>query len=148
MFLSVLLFISTAAFAEDGGRFTFLGESQCAPFEGVLFDPPAVATILVEKTQAQYQCDLEIEYHLDMLSTEFDFERENYNIRYDSLKEEYELIIEQKDIEITQLRESLLKQSPRNNLWWAIGGVVAGSAITYGAYMAFNPDADGVFNVN
>ena len=69
---------------------------------------------------------------------EFQLERENFNIRYDALREEYELIIQQKDLEITQLRESLLKQSPRNNWWWAAGGAVVGAAATYGAYRAFN----------
>ena len=67
-------------------------------------------------------------------------ERDKLNIRYDALKEEHKLLIEKKDYEITQLRESLIKQSPRNNWLWAAGGVVVGMATTYGAYRMFNDD--------
>ena len=68
------------------------------------------------------ECDLRTTHELDKKEAEFQLERENFNIRYDALREEYELIIQQKDLEITPLRESLLKKSPRNNWWWAAGG--------------------------
>ena len=138
MLISMLLFISTMAHAEDVGRFAIVGYNEPAPFEGVLFDPIATADILTARTFTLEECDLRTTYELDKKEAEFQLERENFNIRYDALEEEYNLIIQQKDLEITQLRESLLKQSPRNNWWWAAGGVVVGGAVTYGAYRAFN----------
>ena len=138
--LSLCLLFSSTAHAEEIGKFTLLGLNENAPYEGVLFDPTGAATIIVDKNYAQQQCDLEIEYHIDMISTEFQFERENFNIRYDSLKQEYGLTIEQKNIEIVQLRASLKNHSPRNNWWWAAGGAVGGVVLSYGAYRAFNVD--------
>ena len=138
MLISVLLFMSTIAHAEDVGRFTIMSHNESAPFEGVLFDPIATADILTARSFTLEECDLRTNHELDKKEAEFLLERENFNIRYDALEEEYDLIIEQKDLEITQLRESLLKQSPRNNWWWAAGGAIAGVAITYGAYRAFD----------
>ena len=46
--LMALSLWSNTAIAESPGKFTFLGLNQCAPFEGVLFDPPATAFILSE----------------------------------------------------------------------------------------------------
>ena len=140
MLLSVLLFMSTVAYAEDAGRFTIMGQNEIAPFEGVLFDPIATADILTARSFTLEECDLTVNHELEKKEAEFQLERENFNIRYDALQEEYGLIIEQKDLEITQLRESLLKQSPRNNWWWAAGGVVTGVVITYGAYKTFDGD--------
>ncbi len=140
IFLSFLLAFSSNAYAEDMGKFTLLGLNEGAPFEGVLFDPAATATIIVDNAYSQQDCDLEIEYHIDVLSTEFQLERENFNIRYGSLKQEYELVINQKNIEIVQLRESLKSHSPRNNWWWAAGGVASGIAVTYAAYRVFDDD--------
>jgi hypothetical protein len=140
MFLSMLLVFTLSAQAEDAGKFMVLRQNACAPFEGVLFDPVATADIINTKVFAEQECDLRLQKTIDTRELEFQLERDNLNIRYDSLKEEYRLIIDKKDLEITQLRESLLKQSPRNNWWWAAGGAVAGVVITYGAYKAFNDD--------
>ena len=123
-----LFLISSTAYADDG-KFTLLAEQQPAPFEGVLFDPIATASIITEKSNWQLQCDIEIEYNLDIANTEFDLERKNFNIRYEALDQEYKLIVEQKDVEITKLQETIKKQSPPNKwAWFGVGsasGVIA-----------------------
>jgi hypothetical protein len=117
-----LLLISSTAVADDG-KFTFMAEHQPAPFEGVLFDPEATASILTEKANWQLQCDIEIEYNLDIANTEFELERKNCEIRYEALDQEYKLIVEQKDIEIVKLQETIKKQSPPNKwVWFSVGG--------------------------
>ena len=136
MFLKALLF-STLAYAEPA-QFTILGENEPAPFEGVLFNKRALAELLVMPDQFSMNCDLEIEYHLDVQATEFHLERQNFQIRLDALRSEYDLRIEQKDIEIAALQEATLKQSPNNRLWWFAGGIAAGVVTTYGAYRVFN----------
>jgi len=138
MSLSVLLLLSTMAYAEDVGKFTILSQNEIAPFEGVLFDPIATADIIVARSFTSEDCEIKINHQLDKKEAEFILEIETLNIRYKSLKDEYKLIIEQKDLEIEQLRESLLEQSPSNNWWWVTGGVIAGTALTYGAYKVFN----------
>ena len=117
-----LFLISSTAYADDG-KFTLLTEQQPAPFEGVLFDPIATANIITEKSNWKLQCDLEIEYNLDVANTEFELERKNFNIRYEALDQEYKLIVEQKDIEIVKLQETIKKQSPPNKwVWFSVGG--------------------------
>ena len=136
MFLKALLF-STLAYAEPA-QFTILGENEPAPFEGVLFNKRGIAELLVMPEEYRMGCDLEIEYHLDVQATEFHLERQNFQIRLDALTKEYDLRIEQKDIEILALQQAMLKQSPDNKLWWLAGGIAAGIVSTYAAYRIFN----------
>ena len=84
------------------------------------------------------ECDLEVEYQIDVQATEFQLERQNFQIRLDTLSKEYDLLIEQKDIEIAALQEAMLAQAPTRKWWWFAGGVAAGVTTTYGMYRAFN----------
>ena len=136
MFLKALLF-STLAHA-DPAQFTILGENEPAPFEGVLFNKRGIAELLVLPDEYRMECDLEIEYRIDIQATEFHLERQNFQIRLDALTREYDLRIEQKDIEIAALQEAMLNQSPSNKLWWFAGGVAVGITTTYAAYRMFN----------
>jgi hypothetical protein len=136
--LALFLFSSTA-YANDG-KFTLLAEQQPAPFAGVLFDPIAAANIMTEKDGWKSLCDIEVEYQLDIVGTEFDLERKNFNIRYEALDQEYKLIVEQKDAEIVKLQETIKKQSPPNKWAWYAGGIASGVVVTYGAYKAFRDE--------
>ena len=136
MFLKALLF-STLAYAEPA-QFTIVGQDEPAPFEGVLFNKRGIAELLVLPMEYRMECDLEVEYQIDVQATEFQLERQNFQIRLDALTREYDLRIEQKDIEISALQEAMLSQSPNNKLWWFAGGVAAGALTTYGAYRVFN----------
>jgi hypothetical protein len=138
MILSVLFLFGSVANAEDIGKFTILSQNEAAPFEGVLFDPVATADIIVAKTFTSQDCDIKLSYEIDKREIEFELERDNFNIRYESLRDEYKLTIGEKDLEISQLRESLLQQSPIKGWWWATAGAVVGVATTYGAYRVFN----------
>ena len=138
MFLSLLLMFGATADAADVGKFTFLGEQQCAPFEGVLFDPPALAEILARNATANLACQARIEYELSVEAASYELELRNWEIQYSAMHEETSLLIFQKDQEIEKLQKSLLRQSPRNNWLWAAGGVVVGIGSTYAAYRLFN----------
>ena len=117
-----LLLISSTAYADEG-KFTLIAEQEPAPFAGVLFDPMATANIMTEKDSWKLQCDLEVEYNLDIANSEFELERKNFEIRYEALDHEYKLIVDQKDIEITKLQETIKKQSPPNKwVWFGVGG--------------------------
>jgi len=120
------------------GQFTFLGKQQCAPFEGVLFDPPALAEILARQSTANAACQARIDYEVSVESAAHEQIVRDWEIRYNALNDESTLLTQQKDIEIEQLRKSLLRQSPRNNWVWAVGGVAVGVVSTYTAYRMFN----------
>ena len=127
--LNNLILLSSMALAE-GPKFSILAEQEPAPFEGVLFDPQATAVIMSEKEMWQRTCDLEIEFQLDQQGTKFNLDIQNAQIRYDSLKEETDLLIEKKDLEIYALKETLRKQSPSNNWLWFAGGTATGVVAT------------------
>ena len=136
MFLKVLLF-SLTAYA-DPTQFAILGEDEPAPFEGVLFNKRGIAELLVLPEQYRLDCDLEVEYQIDRQATEFHLERQNFQIRLDSLLKEYGLRITEKDREIAALQEALLAQAPTRKWLWFAGGVTAGVVVTYAAYRVFN----------
>jgi hypothetical protein len=135
--LSLILLFSPVAQAEEP-QFTILGEKQCAPFEGVLFNKQAMASVLAGYDRFLPACDARVEYELGKQKEEHRLELETLKIEHSALTQEYDLFITQKDKEIQALVKSLKKTSPRNKTWWFIGGAVVGSAATYGAYRAFN----------
>jgi len=140
MFLSLLVMFGAPVHAEEIGQFTFLGEQQCAPFEGVLFDPPALAEILTRQATANAACNARIEYEISVEAAAYDLVIRDWEIKYSALNEESTLLIQQKDTEIVQLRKSLLSQSPRNNWLWAAAGVGVGILSTYAASRLFNEE--------
>ena len=97
-----------------------------------------MAKMLADYDLAVYSCDIKTDYQLKIQKEEYEFKLENLRIEHKSLTDEYDLFIMQKDKEIDILVDSLKKTSPRYRLLWLAGGVVVGSAATYGAYKVFN----------
>ncbi len=136
--LMVLSLWSSTAIAQEPGKFTFLGQDQCAPFEGVLFDPAATATILAEQAAVQSQCEIKMKYALDTQATEHALELQNLRIRHDSLTSECDARASSLEKENKALTEALQKQTKRNPAIWAAAGLASGIALSYGAYRVFN----------
>jgi hypothetical protein len=138
IFLVLSTFLSSTVYAKDVGKFTFLGQKQCAPFEGGLFDPTAMAIMIVKVEELQLECDLNLEYELDKFANSYKLQIDTLQIEYGVLGEKYELLQKSTDSQIEKLQKTLKNQSPKNNWAWFIGGVAAGIATTYGAYRTFN----------
>jgi hypothetical protein len=136
MLLKALLFSLTAS--ADPAQFTIVGEDEPAPFEGVLFNKRGIAELLILPEQYRLDCDLEVEYQIDRQATEFHLERQNFQIRLDSMLKEYGLRVDEKDREIVALQDALLAQAPTRKWWWFAGGAAAGVVTTYAAYRVFN----------
>tara|TARA_R110000782_G_scaffold123992_1_gene215482 strand:+ start:50 stop:478 length:429 start_codon:yes stop_codon:yes gene_type:complete len=132
--LMVLSLWSNSAFSEEPGRFTFLGLNECAPFEGVLFDPDATATILSNRAFVSSSCEVKIKYALDTQSAEYALELQNLQIRHDALTNEYDMRIQSMERETTALAEALRKQSKKNPVLWVVAGIAGGIAMSYTAY--------------
>jgi hypothetical protein len=138
MLLKLLLLLSMSAHATEPAKFTILEYKAPAPFEGVLFDSNAMAEILSSYDVAIYACDIKTEYQLKIQKEEYNFKLENLKIEHKALTDEYDLFIIQKDKEIDFLSSALKKTSPRYKWLYFAGGIVAGTAASYGAYKAFN----------
>jgi len=135
--LSILLMTSSPAHAEEA-QFTILGQNQCAPFEGVLFNKQAIGEVLSGYDRFQHACDNVVQYELSKQAEIHRYELKSLEIEHKALTNEYDLFIMQKDKEIQALVKSLKKTSPRNKWLWFAGGLIVGTAGTYGAYKAFN----------
>ena len=138
MFLSTLLLLTTVATAQDlptelpplEGKFSILAHQECAPFEGVLFNIDATASLLTLPGYYNQQCKINTAFLLDEQKAKYDLEIENLNIRLDVLGQEYNTTIAQKDLEITTLQDTLKKNSQKNPWLWAIVGGVIGAGAT------------------
>jgi len=138
MFLKLLFMLTMSAHATEPSKFTILEYKAPAPFAGVLFDENAMADVLSQYDIALYSCEIQTDYQLKILREEYEFKLENLKIEHKALTDEYDLFIMQKDKEIRALANSLKKTSPRYKWMWFAGGVVAGTALSYGAYKTFN----------
>ena len=138
MFLKFLLMASLSANATEPAKFTFLEYKQPAPFEGVLFDEYAISTVLSNYDIAAYACQIRIDYETHKLQEKHRFEIENLKIEHKALTDEYDLFIMQKDKEIDLLANALKKTSPRYKWLYFAGGIVLGTAGSYGVYKAIN----------
>ena len=138
MFLKLLLALSLSANATEPAKFTILEYKQPAPFEGVLFDDTGISTVLSDYDIAAYACQIKTDYELKKLQEKHNFELQSLKIEHKALTDEYDLFIIQKDKEISILANSLKKTSPRYKWLYFAGGIVAGTAASYGAYKLFN----------
>ena len=133
MFLSLLLFLLAPAWAQETvgsvGSFSILGQGAPAPYEGVLFDVNATASLLTLSDYYKQQCQIQMDFTISSLQAEHDLEIKNLNIRLDSLQHEYTQTILQKDNEIVALQDIVKKNSRKNPwLWAVIGGAVGAGA--------------------
>ena len=117
-------------------QFTFLDWQQPAPFRGTLFNPRATAELLAMPESLRLEFDLELEYQLDVQSTEFMLRLDTVNSSYVALSEEYKLTKTQKDIEIAELQRAINTNAPSNRTWWIAGGATGGAVITLGIVYA------------
>ena len=136
--LLILSMLSSAAYANDTGTFTFLGLNQCAPFEGVLYDPLANASMLMKTQYAKDECDIRLKYQLGIQATEYDLQLENLTIRHESLISEYDMRVQSLERETDALATALKKQSRKRPALWVAIGIASGIAMTYGAYRVFD----------
>ena len=136
MFLKLLFMLTTTAAATEPPKFTILEYKQPAPFAGVLFDEYATSKIMSDYEIFKYSCDIRTEYQLKIQKEEYEFKLENLRIEHKALTDEYDLFIMQKDKEIDLLANALKKTSPRYKWLYFAGGILIGTASSYGVYRA------------
>lgn len=136
MFLKFLLMLTMTANATEPAKFTVLEYKAPAPFAGVLFDEHAMGKIMADYDILKYSCDIRTEYQLKIQKEEYEFKLENLKIEHKALTDEYDLFIMQKDKEINTLTNALKKTSPRHKWLYFAGGILIGTASSYGVYRA------------
>tara|TARA_E500000331_G_scaffold248480_1_gene238933 strand:+ start:290 stop:688 length:399 start_codon:yes stop_codon:yes gene_type:complete len=130
--------LTMTSHATEPAKFTVLEYKAPAPFAGVLFDEYAMAQIMADYDILKYSCDIRTDYQLKIQKEEYEFKLEDLRIEHKALTDEYDLFIMQKDKEINALANSLKKTSPRHKWLYFAGGILVGTAASYGAYRVFN----------
>lgn len=138
MFLKFLLLLTMNAGATEPAKFTVLEYKAPAPFAGVLFDENAISKMMADYDIYKYSCDIKMDYQLKIQKEEYEFKLENMRIEHKALTDEYDLFIMQKDKEIDLLANALKKTSPRYKWLYFAGGILVGTAASYGAYKALH----------
>ena len=133
-----MLLLTMNAGATEPAKFTVLEYKAPAPFAGVLFDENAISKMMADYDLYKYSCDIQKDYELKIQREEYNFKLENLKIEHKALTDEYDLFIIQKDKEIDLLANALKKTSPRYKWLYFAGGILVGTAASYGAYKAFN----------
>ena len=136
MFLNLLLMLTLTASATEPAKFTVLEYKAPAPFAGVLFDEHAMSKIMSDYDILKYSCDIRTDYELKTQKEQYEYKLENLKIEHKALTKEYDLFIMQKNTEIDILTQSLKKTSPRYKWLYFAGGILIGTASSYGVYKA------------
>ena len=111
------------------GKFTIIQKGMKVPFDGVLFDPLATATILTDKDQKEQECKIEKEYSLGKQKADLELDIKNLKSSLEYNKKTNEEIVAAKDKELDRVRD--IAAGKTDYAWlYASGGVLVGTAIT------------------
>ena len=142
--LTIIIFffstsLSHSAIAQDSEvepMYTHLEVGDDVPFDGTLFNGPALSQILVDSQYSFDECDLRIEFEKSILAADYQLKLDILQAGYDSLSERHDLLMSIKDNEIETYRTMALEMPNKNNHWWLAGGVAVGVSITIAAAWA------------
>ena len=122
--------------AEEEPQFTQLEAGEPAPFAGTLFNPTATAQLIADREFRLTDCDLRVNYEINLLTAKRDLEYNLLQVRYDSLEERSTALSNLRDQEITDLQEMIRKHPNRNSHWFFAGGFIVGAATSIAIFFA------------
>ena len=132
----MILLLMSLAFAEDP-TFKNIKKGETAPFDGRLFNDAAVSQIITEHSLKDLDCDLEIEYRVDVAKTkkqyQYDLLKAQCNAETSKLKE----INQIKEDELEILRKDY---KPFRPYLWMTGGFVMGTAASIAIFKTVDND--------
>jgi len=121
---------------EEEPQFTQLELGDPAPFAGTLFNPTATAQLIADREFRLTDCDLRVNYQINLLTAKRDLEYNLLQVRYDSLEERSTALSTLRDQEITDLREVVRKHPNRHSHWFFAGGFIVGAATSIAIFFA------------
>ena len=105
-----------------------------APFDGVLFTMEAAAKIAVDKKFEGAECDLRIEYELNLQEQRFTLQLDLKDVEIHSWKDKYESMMILKTAENDHLMELVLKQKPAKDPFLVALGFGIGTLTSLGIF--------------
>lgn len=111
-----------------------LKAGEPAPFDGVLLSLDAAAKIAVEKKFEDAECDLRIDYELNLQQERFQLQLDFKDVEIHSWKDKYESMMILKVAENERLQELVLKQKPGSEPFMVALGFGIGTLTSLGIF--------------
>ena len=121
----------------DLGNFVFLKGGELAPFDGLLFDPEAIAKIISDTELKTFKMELEMEKSIKVLSADYQKQVDTLTAVAEIENDKYEKLLDIKDEEIGSLRR-LVEDAETEDYTelYFVGGVLVGALLSVGIYFA------------
>jgi len=105
-----------------------------APFDGVFLSTAAAAKVLTEKKFDGAECELRVEYELQVQEERFQLQLDFKEVEITSWKDKYESMMIIKSDEITRLQEFAMKPKPAQGPWLVALGFAIGTVTSVGIF--------------
>ena len=133
----ILLITLLPALCFANGKVAAIKKGQTAPFDGILLDKKAEATMAAKRESAVKICEIDKNYTIKKLKAECDFDKRFLTIEKESVKKKHDGLMALKNAEVKRLEEALKKsQKPDYSKLWFVGGFVAGVGLSIGIFYA------------
>lgn len=130
----IMLFIfPLSLYSQESNNGTVVGISkgERAPFDGVLLDKKAAATILSEDNYTREKCEIDCQKKLDIQKVESDSVISNLQLSLDYEREMHIKTVEYYDNQIKYLQDYKVEPPPDDDdLMWTLIGASSGVIIT------------------
>jgi len=107
---------------------------EVAPFDGVLLSPGAAAKIAVDKKFEDAECDLRVDYELQLQSERFTLQLALKDVEILSWQDKYESMMILKVAENERLQELVLQQKPGKDPFLVALGFGIGTLTSLGIF--------------
>ena len=133
-FLLIML-VPSLCFAN--GKVAAIKKGQRAPFDGILLDRQAEATMTAKRESAVKICDMDKNFSIKKLSAECGFEKRLLIIERDTNKKKFSELMALKSAEVKRLNKALAEtKKPDYTKLWFVGGFVVGVGLSIGIFYA------------
>ena len=111
---------------------------QPAPFAGVLFSPDAAAKLITDKKFEGLECDLRVNYELELQQAKFQLQLDTKDVTIESWKTRHESMMALKEAENQRLHDLVMKTSKQRAAapWIFVGGLAVGMTLALGTFAA------------
>ena len=131
--LALSLLIPNVACAQDNTVLS-VKKGDPAPFDGVLLSLDAAAKVLNDKRFTDEECDLRLEYQLNLLKENYELQLDFKDIEITSWKDRYESMMILKTAENDRLTDLIVKQKPSQGPLWVALGFGVGTLTSLGIF--------------
>ena len=127
------LLVPNVACAQDNTVLS-VKKGDPVPFDGVLLSLDAAAKVLNDKRFTDEECDLRLEYQLNLLKENYELQLDFKDIEITSWKDRYESMMILKTAENDRLTDLIVKQKPSQGPLWVALGFGVGTLTSLGIF--------------